>query len=100
MNTQYRYAQSQGTQVQSRKYDPQAPQRLSNGIKVFLTVLFTVIPGVGQLAGIITAIVFMADDDDADKRSFGAAVMTASVVIFIITCLIAFTLLLVYSALK
>lgn len=60
---------------------------LGNGMKVFLTILFTMIPGLGQLAGIITAIVFMNADDDADRKSFGVAILVASLIMFVISCL-------------
>lgn len=70
---------------------------LSNGLKVFLTILFTVIPGIGQLAGIITAIVFMNADDDADRKSFGVALLVASIVMFLLACIGCFVLTLVFS---
>lgn len=59
---------------------------LGNGLKVFLTVLFTLLPGIGQLAGIITAIVFMSADDDHDRRSFGAALLVANIIMFVLSC--------------
>jgi len=68
--------------------EPKKPSYgLSNALKVFLTVLFTVIPGFGQLAGIITAIVFMGSEDDEDKRSFGVALLVACIVIFAFACI-------------
>ena len=70
---------------------------LSNGLKVFLTILFTVIPGIGQLAGIITAIVFMNADDDADRKSFGVALLVASIVLFVLSCIGSFMLMLFFS---
>lgn len=70
---------------------------LSNGLKVFLTILFTVIPGLGQLAGIITAIVFMNADDDADRKSFGVALLVASIIIFVLSCIGCFVFALVFS---
>jgi hypothetical protein len=60
---------------------------LSNGLKVFLTMLFTLLPGIGQLAGIITAIVFMSADGDNDRRSFGVALLVASLAMFVLSCL-------------
>lgn len=65
-------------------------QPLSNGLKVFLTMLFTLLPGIGQIAGIITAIVFMSTDGDEDRRSFGVALLVASIVMFIVSCLSCF----------
>lgn len=59
---------------------------LSNGLKVFLTILFTMIPGIGQIAGIITAIVFMGSTDQ-DRKSFGVAILVASLIMFVVSCL-------------
>ncbi len=59
---------------------------LSNGLKVFLTILFTVIPGIGQIAGIITAIIFMGSTDQ-DRKSFGVAILVASLIMFVLSCL-------------
>ncbi|NLH96913.1 MAG: hypothetical protein GX477_06200 [Clostridiaceae bacterium] len=65
---------------------------LSNGLKVFLTLLFAMVPGFGQIAGIITAIVFMSSDDDSDRRSFGTALLVANLALFILACLGCFLL--------
>lgn len=74
---------------------------LSNGMKVFLTVLCAVIPGLGQLAGIIIAIVFMNTqeniEDYADRRSFGLALLIACIVVFVLACLGCFVLALAAS---
>lgn len=70
---------------------------LSNGLKVFLTILFTLIPGLGQLAGIITAIVFMNSDDDKDRKSFGVALLVASIIMFVLSCIGCFVLAMVFS---
>ena len=59
---------------------------LSNGMKVFLTILFTVIPGIGQVAGIITAIVFMSSTQK-DRKSFGVAILVASLIMFVLSCI-------------
>ncbi len=89
---------NQGTQ---RPYYPRNQQPtpsnggktpLSNGLKVFLTVLFTVLPGIGQLAGIITAIVFMSSDGDSDRKSFGVALLVASLAMFVLSCVSCFVL--------
>jgi len=65
--------------------DNQVPQKpLSNAMKVFITVLACIIPGFGQLIGIIVAVVFMSDEADSDRRSFGKALMIASLVIFVV----------------
>lgn len=55
---------------------------LSNAIKVFITSLACIIPGFGQLLGIIFAVIFMSDEQDGDRRSFGKALMVVSLVIF------------------
>lgn len=62
---------------------------LSNGLKVFLTIIFTMIPGFGQIAGIITAIVFMSSADQ-DRKSFGIAILVACAVLFTISCIVCF----------
>ncbi len=64
---------------------------LSNGLKVLLTVLFTILPGVGQLAGIITAIVFM-NAEDKDRKSFGVALLVACLAMFVLACIGCFVL--------
>lgn len=66
---------------------------LSNGLKVFLTIISTIIPGLGQLVGIIISILFMNDEHDEDKRSFGIALLVASLVFFAIFCVIFFIIL-------
>ena len=71
---------------------------LSNGMKVFLTILFTMVPGLGQLAGIITAIVFMNTDDDPDRKSFGVAILIASLILFVISCIGCFIAIITYTA--
>jgi hypothetical protein len=65
---------------------------LTNGMKVFLTVLFTILPGIGQLAGIITAIVFMSSEGDSDRKSFGVALLVSNVVLFMLSCIGCFIL--------
>ena len=77
-------------------YDPITP--LSNGLKVFLTVLFTIIPGIGQLAGIITAIVFMNAEGDSDRKSFGVALLVASLIMFVFACIGCFILVIAASS--
>ncbi len=74
---------------QGPRYDKPA---LSNGLKVFLTVLFTLLPGIGQLAGIITAIVFMSSEGDNDRRSFGVALLVACIIMFVLACIGCFIL--------
>jgi ABC-type dipeptide/oligopeptide/nickel transport system permease component len=60
---------------------------MSNWAKVILSALAVIIPGVGQIVGIILGLVFVASDNNADKRSYGAALITVSVVVFILSAL-------------
>lgn len=82
---------------------PIVPNRyggIGNGLKVFITIICTVIPGLGQLAGIIVGIVLMNSDDKqfgADKKSFGLALLIASIVMFVISCISCFVLALAFS---
>ena len=62
---------------------------LSNGLKVFLTILSTTIPGLGQLIGIIISVVFI-NSEDPDRNSFGVALMIASLLLFVISCILIF----------
>jgi predicted small integral membrane protein len=56
---------------------------LSNSMKVFLIVLYTLIPCIGQIAGVIHGIT-MFNSGKADKRSFGKALIIAMVIVFLI----------------
>lgn len=71
---------------------------LSNGMKVFLTTLCAVIPCLGQLAGVIAAILFL-NSDDADRRSFGAALLVSSLIVFVISICVSFVLVLILAVL-
>ncbi len=77
---------------------------LSNGLKVLLTVVTTVVPGLGQLAGLIIAIIFMNTPetvyDYADRRSFGLALLISCIVIFVLTCLGCFVLALAGNSIR
>ena len=77
-------------QEEVTKEEPEMTGRrpLSNARKVALTVLSSLIPGFGQLAGVIIAIVFMNDEDDEDRKSFGTALMVSSIAVFIVVCVI------------
>lgn len=57
---------------------------LSNWTKVFLCALSVIIPGIGQLIGLISGLVMISNDSDSDKRSYGAALLTVSIIIFVI----------------
>ncbi|QNU68296.1 hypothetical protein EHE19_007780 [Ruminiclostridium herbifermentans] len=65
---------------------------LSNWTKVMLTALVVLIPGIGQIVGIIFGLVFIANDRDADRRSYGGALITVSVISFIISAIFWFLL--------
>lgn len=86
------YGNGTEDQTFSVNENPDVKQRdagqLSNGLKVLITVLCTVIPGIGQLAGIIISIIFMNMESDPDKRSFGYALMISSIILFFMTCII------------
>lgn len=56
---------------------------LGNGIKVLLSII-SVLPGIGQLIGIIASIIYMSEEHDSDRKSFGKALLTASLVLFVI----------------
>lgn len=70
---------------------------LSNWTKVMLTSLSVMVPGIGQIVGIISGLVFVANDRDADIRSFGAALITASVIAFIIAAIFWFIFALTFA---
>ncbi|MBZ4644852.1 MAG: hypothetical protein PWR27_276 [Petroclostridium sp.] len=59
---------------------------LSNGLKVLFAMIST-IPLVGQLFGIILAIIYMNAEGDADKKSYGKALLTGTLIITLVTCL-------------
>lgn len=85
----YRPIQGDGRSPYQNSYNNRPAEDraiLSNGLKVFLTILFTVIPGIGQIAGIITAIIFMGSTDQ-DRKSFGVAILVASLIMFVVSCL-------------
>lgn len=70
--------------------DTRVKKPLGNSLKVLFTVICTIIPGFGQLAGVIIGILFMNSEDEksgADKKSFGLALIIASIVVFILTCI-------------
>ena len=53
-------------------------------MKVFITTICNLVPGIGQLVGVIIAIVFMNTEGDTDKRSFGLALLVSSIVVFVL----------------
>jgi len=78
--------------IPERGFENKNKNPLSNGMKVFLTALFILIPGFGQLAGIITAIVFMNSEGDSDRKSFGVALLVLSLIMFVFACIGCFVL--------
>lgn len=58
---------------------------LSNWIKVTLSVLIPALPGLGALIGIIASIIFMTNEDE-DRKTFGYALLTYSVIFLILLC--------------
>lgn len=89
---------NKGGYVPYKKVGTDMRSPLSNGMKVFLTVICTLIPGIGQLAGIITAIVFMNSEDDSDRKSFGVALLVASLIMFVFACIGCFILVIAFSS--
>ncbi len=60
---------------------------ISNWTKGVLTFLTVLIPGIGQIIGLIAGLVFLSDETK-DKRSFGTFLITISVITFsILACL-------------
>ncbi|HHV95438.1 MAG TPA: hypothetical protein GXX37_03015 [Clostridiaceae bacterium] len=95
-NLNNNYAKSKVNYTQNRNYFGSIDNKsvLTNGMKVFITVISSVVPGLGQIAGIILAIIFMNSEDDVDKRSFGVALLVASLILFVISCFSCFLLIL------
>ncbi len=58
---------------------------LSNWIKVLLAVTVPILPGIGPLIGIIAGAIFMSNQDE-DRKTFGQALLTVSIIVFIILC--------------
>ena len=98
----YGYAREKiyGSEPVSRPvYGSEPAKPLSNGMKVFLTAIFALVPAIGQLAGIITAILFMNSEDDGDRKSFGAAILVLSLVMFALSCIAGFIAVITVSSL-
>lgn len=70
---------------------------ISNARKVFITSLCSLIPGFGQLIGVIIAIVYMNSEDDNDKKSFGVALLVNSLIVFVLACILCCLLIAVFS---
>lgn len=72
------------TNFQTPQIAPKQKNALTNGMKVFLTSIAAFVPGIGQLVGIIAAIVFMNSEGDTDRRSFGVSLLIASLILFVL----------------
>jgi hypothetical protein len=48
--------------------------------------------------GIIAAIVFMNSEGDKDRKSFGVALLVASLAMFVLACIGCFVVLIIYSS--
>lgn len=75
-----------GTGSALRQSDNRKPS-ISNAMKVFCTSACTIVPGLGQLIGIIIAIVCMNSEGDTDKRSFGLALLVNCIIVFVFMCI-------------
>lgn len=64
---------------------PHNHNSIGNWAKVLLSAMAVFIPGLGQIIGIIIGLVLVSNDTDSDKRSFGAALLTVSVVAFVLS---------------
>ena len=54
---------------------------ISNWTKGVLTFLTVLIPGIGQIIGLIAGLVFLSDEAK-DKRSFGSVLIAISIITF------------------
>lgn len=61
---------------------------MGNGAKVLLTVLTSVIPGIGQIIGAIMGMVFISSNENKDKSSFGTSIIVSSIIMFIVWSLV------------
>lgn len=79
-------------QLQSKALPENPPiiKTMGNGQKVFLSVICSIIPGLGQLLCLILSIIFMNNEENEDTRSFGKALFVASIVMFAITFILSF----------
>jgi len=65
---------------------------MSNWSKTFLCALSVILPGIGQIIGLIAGLVLVANDCDSDRRSFGAALLTVSLIVFVLQLIFWFLL--------
>lgn len=73
---------------------------LTNELKVFLTAVTVLFPGVGQILGVICSIIFMNSNNDLDRRSFGKALLITSLLMFVLVCISCFTVTVMLTAIK
>jgi hypothetical protein len=84
-------------QVQAKK---QERNTMGNGLKVFITLICALIPGLGQLAGVILGIVLINMEGDSDRNSFGITLLVASLIMFVISCIGGFVLVLTFLTIR
>lgn len=77
------------------KKDRRKSGQLENGYKVFLSVVCAVIPLIGQVAGVVIGLIFI-DSDVADRRSFGRALLTASIIMFVLSSVLIYLMVLAF----
>lgn len=63
---------------------------ISNNRKVLLAVICSIVPGFGQSFCLILSLGFMNSEENEDRKSFGNALFVASLVMFVITCIVSF----------
>ncbi|HOQ16218.1 MAG TPA: hypothetical protein PLC16_00315 [Defluviitaleaceae bacterium] len=81
--TDYSYSSMGGTgSMNNNPYSPMVTEPLNNWVKVILSFVSSWIPLVGIIAGII----FMVKEDQ-DRKSFGQALLTMSIVVFVLCCI-------------
>lgn len=76
------------TQVKQRpvKEMPGARRCLTNGQKVFLTVVTVMFPIIGQIIGILFSIIVLAYVKEPDQQSFASALLAAGIIVFMLSC--------------
>lgn len=64
----------------------QSIKRLTNGQKVFLTVVTVMFPIIGQIIGILFSIIVLAYIKEPDQQSFASALLAAGIIVFMLSC--------------
>lgn len=70
---------------------------LSNSKKVWLVVITTLIPGLGQLIGVIASVLYLNSLEE-DRRTFGSSLLVASIVVFFLQLVYLMILLMGFAA--